>query len=102
MAHPELVLLVKFKSALPFDEVMKVVHSRADEFRALGGLQQKYYLQENGSDEIAGLYLWSSAEAFNEYRQSALRASIAEAYQAVDEPRVEVFKVLMPLRDTPV
>ena len=100
MAHPKLILLVKFKSALPFEEVMKVVHDRADDFRALGGLQQKYYLEETGTGEYGGLYLWDSAEALDEYRQSELRASIAAAYQAEGEPRVEVFKVLMPLRDT--
>ena len=99
MAHPELILLVKFKSALSLEEVMKVVHERADDFRALEGLQQKYYFEDPATGEYGGLYLWSSAEAFDEYRQSTLRASIAQAYQVVGEPRVEVFKVLMPLRE---
>jgi hypothetical protein len=34
-------LLVRFKSPLSFDEVMRVVEERAPEFRALEGLQQK-------------------------------------------------------------
>lgn len=100
MANPELILLVKFKSSLSLDQVVKIAEERASEFRALGGLQQKYYLQDSASGEYAGLYLWESAEAFDEYRDSELRASIASSYQVEGEPRIEVFKVLMTLRDT--
>ena len=57
MSQPSLVLLVKFKSPLTLEEVEKVVDSRVDEFRALKGLQQKYYLQGPGTHEYAGLYL---------------------------------------------
>lgn len=101
MSDPSLVLLVRFRSRLGFDEVMRVVEERAPEFRALDGLHQKYYLQDAATGEIAGLYLWESAEAFTAYRESELRASIADAYQAEGEPRVEVYRVLKLLRDAP-
>jgi heme-degrading monooxygenase HmoA len=99
MAHPKMVLLVRFKSALSLEEVTEVLERRAPEFRALAGLQQKYYLLDPTSGEIAGLYLWESPEALTEYRESELRASIAQAYQAVSEPRVEVYQVLKTLRE---
>jgi heme-degrading monooxygenase HmoA len=99
MRHPSLILLVKFKSALGMEEVTKVIDSRIDEFRALKGLQQKYYLQEPATQEYAGLYLWESGEDFSAYRDSELRATIAKAYQTVGEPRIEVFTVLKPLRE---
>ena len=98
MNQPSLVLLVKFKSRLNFEEVVQVVDSRADEFRALKGLQQKYYLQDTATQEYAGLYLWESREDFLAYRDSELRASIAKAYQTEGEPRIEVFNVIKPLR----
>jgi len=101
MAIPQLVLLVKFKSRLPPDEMHTIMEERADDFRALEGLQQKYYLQDKATGEVAGLYLWESAEAFDEYRKSELRASIAAAYQAETEPRIEVYDLLMVLRDQP-
>jgi len=75
-----------------------VVDSRADEFRALKGLQQKYYLQDAATREYAGLYLWASKEDFLAYRDSELRATIAKAYQTEGEPRIEVFDVIKPLR----
>jgi heme-degrading monooxygenase HmoA len=98
MPNPVLTLLVRFKSKLPFDEVMRIVEERAPEFEALPGLQQKYYLQDPVTGDIGGLYLWSSPEAFDEYKNSELRATIAQAYQAEGEPRVEVYRVVKTLR----
>lgn len=99
MTQPSLVLLVRFKSRLSLEQVEKVIASRIDEFRGLKGLQQKYYLQDSSTGEIAGLYLWESNEDFLTYRESELRRSIAEAYQAEGEPRIEVYGVLKSLRD---
>jgi hypothetical protein len=99
MGEPTHAVLVRFKSRLPFDEVMKIVEDRAPDFRALEGLQQKYYLHDPATGEVGGLYLWNSAEAFTEYRDSELRASIAEAYQAEGEPQVQVFQIAMTLRE---
>lgn len=94
-----MTLLVRFKSKLSFDEIMKIAEDRAPEFEALEGLQQKYYLQDPATGEIGGLYLWESPEALAAYRDSELRASIAEAYRAEGEPRVEVYRVVKTLRD---
>lgn len=99
MPAPSLMLLVRLKSALPLEEITKVLEERAPEFRALAGLQQKYYLYDAESGELAGLYLWDSAAALAEYRESELRASIASAYQAESEPRVEVYQVIKTLRE---
>lgn len=99
MPHPTVVLLVKFKSPLSLEEVREVVDSRINEFKALAGLQQKYYLQDSVTGEYAGLYLWKSADALSEFRNSELRATIAEAYRTEGEPRVEVFQVFDVLRD---
>jgi len=99
MSQPAIVLRVRFKSSLTLDQVNDIVEKRAPEFEELTGLQQKYYLQDVVSGEYAGLYLWESPEALAEYRDSELRASIAEAYQAEGEPDIEVYKVLKVLRD---
>lgn len=99
MSHPALVLSVKFKSGLPPEEIEKVIEARIDDFRALEGLTQKYYLEDAETGEISGLYFWESEQAFTDYRNSELKASIASAYQTIGEPRVEVFKVTRPLRD---
>ena len=102
MSHPALLLTVKAKSKLSLEEVTRVMESRMNEFRALEGLKQKYYVVEPSTGEIGGVYLWESVEALDAYRESALRATIAEAYQTEGEPRVEVLKVIAPLRDRPL
>ena len=98
MSSPALVLLVRFRSLLTLDEVTEIVEKRAPEFEALAGLQQKYYLQDSNTGEYAGLYLWDSAESLEAFRNSELRASIARAYQAEGEPRIEVYRVFKTLR----
>lgn len=95
---PEVIMLVRFKSKLPFEEVESVMKERMPDFRALDGLEQKYYMHDPESGDVAGLYLWRSQDALTEYAQSELRATIAEAYQAEAPPRVEVYQVLAPLR----
>lgn len=98
MTGPAVVLLVKFKSSLSMAQVREVVDSRIDQFRALEGLTQKFYLEESTTGEVAGLYLWESPEALAEFRESELRKTIAEAYQTIGEPRVEVFRIFETLR----
>ena len=99
MSHPAFILQVRFKSSLSLDEVTKIIEERAPEFRALSGLQQKYYIQDATTGEYGGLYLWDSPDSLAEYRESELRASIAEAYRVEGKPRVEVYRVLKCLRD---
>ena len=100
MNQPKIILRVKFKSALPMDKIMEIAKERADEFRALSGLHQKYYFQDAATGEIGGLYIWDSQEAMNAYRESELRASIASAYETIDQPQIEVLNIFMQLRDT--
>jgi len=99
MGDRELVLLVRFKSALSLEDAQAVMEERAPEFRALPGLTQKYCLEDVNTGELAGLYLWDSADALDSYRSSELRATIAEAYQAKEEPRVEIYRVFKRLRE---
>ena len=99
MSHTEVVMRVRFKSDLNLEQITEIVEDRAPEFVALGGLKQKYYLQDVESGEYAGLYVWDSMEALEKFRDSELRATIAKAYQAIEEPQVEVYRVFKVLRD---
>lgn len=99
MSHPSLVVLVRLRSSLPREEIVRVMRERMPQFAEIEGLQQKYYLEAAETDEYAGLYLWRSPEDLAQFNESALRASIAEAYGVEGEPRIEVYTVLTPLRD---
>jgi heme-degrading monooxygenase HmoA len=99
MKESALAVFVRFKSHLSFDEVMEIAEDRINQFRALDGLRQKYYIHDEATDEVGGVYIWDSREAFDAYRESELRATIAAAYQAVGQPRVEVYRIVEVLRD---
>lgn len=99
MPRPTVLVLVRFRSSLARDEVLRVAGERLPAFRALPGLLQKYYLEETEAGEYAGLYLWDSAESLAEYDESELRATIARAYHVEGQPRIEVYRVFEILRD---
>ncbi len=93
-----IILSIKVKSTLPYDEVMRIMKERAPGFRAIPGLIQKYYGHEKSTGEFTGIYLWDSKESLREYRESELARTIAEAYKAEGTPRIEVFEVPLVLR----
>lgn len=99
MSQPSLVVLVRLRSSLRRDEVVGVMRERMPQFRAIEGLEQKYYLEDTESGDFAGLYLWRGPADLAEFNESELRGSIAEAYGVEGEPRIEVYSVLTPLRD---
>lgn len=99
MGDRAVVLLVRFESALTLEEAREIVEERAPEFEALPGLEQKYYLEDVETGAVAGLYMWDSGESLESFRDSELRASIAEAYRAEGAPRIEVYRVFKKLRD---
>lgn len=99
MSQAEVVMRIRFKSDLKLEQLKEIVETRAPEFEALAGLRQKYYLQDTETGEYAGLYVWETIQAFEEFTKSELRATIAKAYQAKGVPNIEVYKVFKVLRD---
>lgn len=97
--NPKVMVVVKFKTLLPFEELKARLEQRKDAFRALPGLIQKYYFQEKKTGEIGGVYVWDSHESLETYLASDLRKSIASAYEAEGAPEIEVFEVITVLRD---
>jgi heme-degrading monooxygenase HmoA len=99
VSQPTYAVLVRLKSELNRSEIERIMKERAPEFRALEGLEQKYYLEGSEPGEYGGFYLWRSLDDVVQYRESDLAATIAAAYKGVGEPSVDVFKVVMPLRE---
>jgi heme-degrading monooxygenase HmoA len=99
MSAPTYAVLVRLRSSLDRDEIERIMKERAPEFRALEGLVQKYYLEDVEPGVYGGFYLWRSLDDVQQYRESELAASIAAAYRGVGAPEVDVFRILMPLRD---
>lgn len=92
-------VLVRMESELERGEIERIMKERAPEFRAIDGLVQRYYLKSMGSNVYGGFYLWRSLEDVTEYRETELAKTIAAAYRGVGAPTVDVFEIVMPLRD---
>jgi heme-degrading monooxygenase HmoA len=92
------LLLVRFRSALAEEELVRRYQARLPEFRALPGLLQKYYVYDPSTKEWGGFYHWESREALQAYLASDLRRSIPGTYEIIGEPRVETLEVVHILR----
>ena len=90
--------LVRFKSGLPYEQLMNVGEERAPQYRALKGLLQKYYLRFAGTGEYGAVYLWESETALNQFRESELFRTIPAAYQIQAAPDIQIAEVVMTLR----
>ncbi|MEJ2379828.1 MAG: YdhR family protein [Gammaproteobacteria bacterium] len=94
-----IIRIVSFESALSEEEVIAVAKERADQFRALPGLLQKYYVKLRKPSHYGGVYIWDSEESMSAYQESELAASIAAAYKTVGAPTVQVLDTLFQLRE---
>jgi heme-degrading monooxygenase HmoA len=90
---------VKFETELSESEVLARAMERADQFRAIPGLLQKYYVKLGQPNQYGGVYIWDSEQSLNSYRESELAATIPTAYAVKGQPAIEIIDVLFQLRD---
>jgi hypothetical protein len=91
------VLFVRVRSQLEFEELERRVQERKPGFLDVPGLLQKIYGRDSATGDVCGIYFFESREALAAFRETELAKSIPEAYEATDVRR-EVFDVLYPLR----
>lgn len=93
------IQIIKFESALTEDEVLELAQERTENFRALPGLLQKYYVKFDKPNNYGGVYIWDSKESMESFSGSALAESIPAAYKVVGTPTIDVSEGLFQLRD---
>jgi heme-degrading monooxygenase HmoA len=94
-----IIQIIKLKTKLQEEELLRRAKDRESQFEALPGLSQKYYVKLDRSGEYGGIYVWDSPESLKSYRESDLAASIPEAYEIVEAPNIETLDVLFKLRE---
>ena len=90
-----IIQIVRFKSGLSDEKVLKMYKARAPQYRALPGLKQKYYLRFPETGEHGAVYLWESETDIKAFRQSELGRTISSAYQVEGTPKVEHAELVM-------
>ena len=91
--------VIKLKSNLPEEELLKRAREREPQFKATPGLLQKYYVKTGQPGQYGGVYVWDSPEALQSYRESDLAKSIPEAYEITEAPDIEIMDILFQLRN---
>ncbi|MEJ2596033.1 MAG: YdhR family protein [bacterium] len=95
-----IIQLVRVKTNMPEEEMLRIAHERESQFAALPGLIQKYYVKLGNPGEYGGIYIWDSMESLKAFKESTLAATIAQAYQAVEPPNVEIVDIMFQLRES--
>jgi hypothetical protein len=90
---------VRFTSALPADRIHDLFTARAQQYAAVPGLLQKYYLRYHNGQH-GGVYVWDSAGSMQAFRAGELSRSICDVYQVTESTR-DIADVLLALRPQP-
>jgi heme-degrading monooxygenase HmoA len=88
---------VKFESTFPEAEVLRIADERADDYRQVPGLLEKYYLKLDRPNHFGGVLIWESKEAMSAFAQTELAKTIPTVYGVKGEPCIkfsEIFEVL--------
>ncbi|WP_190809284.1 YdhR family protein [Flagellimonas sp. S3867] len=95
-----IIQIIKLKSNLSEEELLKRAKEREPQFRAISGLLQKYYVKLDQPGQYGGIYLWDTQESLNAYRVSELASSIPGAYEITEAPNIEIMNILFKLRES--
>lgn len=98
MKNVNAVLSVKFKSSHSPELLMQTCHEDLDAFRNVPGLVEKYYIAEEGTGAISGIYLFETKSARTTFWTSELAANIPARYAVIlDTLRVEEYDMAITL-----
>jgi len=95
-----IIQIVRFKSGLSDEQVLKIYEARAPQYRAMKELKQKYYLRFLETGEHGAVYLWESEAAMKAFRESELGQTISTAYEVQGTPDVILAEVVMTAHPT--
>ncbi len=93
------LLMFLFKSGLPMEDIEKTGESRADQYRQVPGLVQKYYVLDKNNGRIGGVFVFDSQESLMAFRESDLAKSTGEAYKFLEPPHTHAYEIAKVLRE---
>jgi Putative mono-oxygenase ydhR len=100
MKNAESVLSVKFNSTLKAEELMNVCKQNLESFRNVPGLIQKYYIAEESTGAISGIYIFETKSAREAFWTSNLAKNIPAKYGVIPETlRIEQYEMAIVLNE---
>lgn len=93
------IVFATFESELSSEEVERTMRQRAEKFREVDGLVQKYFVHDQENGRYGACFIFDSAESRDAYFASDLSAGVGEAYAVTGTPDVTTARLLFPLRE---
>ncbi len=92
------ILMLLFKSNLPYEEIERISEERKDEYRQVSGLINKMYVEEKDTGKYGGIFKFDSQDSLLAFRESDLAKSTEDAYKFIEPPEIRVFNIAKQLR----
>lgn len=100
MKNAEAVVAVKFNSTHSAEKLMSICNEDLDIFRAVPGLVQKYYITEEGTGALSGIYIFENKAARTVFLVSDVAKGIPARYGANPENlRVELYDMSIVMNE---
>lgn len=93
------IVFATFESGLSQDEIEATMRQRAERFREVDGLVQKYFVHDRENDRYGACFIFDSEQSRDAYFASDLSASVGDAYAIEGDPAVTKAHLLFPLRE---
>ena len=101
MNNSKAVLSVRFESSYGSKELLNLFHQKAEDFRNVPGLLQKYYVSDEKSEVVGGIYIFENKDARTAFWDSKLAKTIPATYGVkIETLHVEELEVTIELMDT--
>jgi Putative mono-oxygenase ydhR len=103
MKNAKSVLSVKFNSTLSAEKLISACKEDLEIFRNVPGLLQKYYITEESTGAISGIYIFETKSAREAFWNSALAKNIPTRYGVIPATlRVEQYEMAIVLNNVVV
>lgn len=93
------LLIFLFKNGLSMEEIMKTSENRAEQYRKVQGLLQKFYVTDPSSGHVGGVFVFDSKENLKAFRDSELAKSTGAAYKFIEPPNVRALEIAKVLHE---
>ncbi|WP_153505533.1 hypothetical protein [Cumulibacter manganitolerans] len=87
------ILVMRFQAGIEGEERVAIREGSIEKFRALGGLDEKYYLGKGDGPAAGGVYLFDTREHLQAYLDGPIVPGIQPRYRAPEPPSTEVLEV---------
>ncbi len=101
MKNSKAVLSVRFKSTYGSEELLHLFEEHLEDFKNVPGLVQKYYVADENSETVGGIYVFENKEARTVFWDSKLAKGIPATYGVnMETLSVEELEVTIEMMET--